>query len=727
MTSVLSALASAVLLAASGRLPDYADWKAMVRRDHPRIFFNRDQWPAIAAAAKGSAREDLDRLLARCERYTDDPVCTGTGVPGNLRGTAVDFNDTPIPDIRDWGDQAADCALAWRFTGERRYLEKAKAMLRANVRGWTEAFENRRAVSWYAHLRINSFCAYDWIREDLSPDERRALIGPLLEAVDRFTNPVGRPKIRRLDATAYGIGSYGEPTIDIYAGLSAFGDGEADELAERMLARGYATYKVIVERHLDGETEERTLGSDTPGYSLGDSPPGAYNFLHMYLAATGVNLAPRLRGFSSLPDWVWWLWIPDPDRPSRPFYPGTGDVRHDTNRLEVERLREHLLQMVHFYRESEPARARLAMSLAELCPPTSLGFNGQWPLLPFILRSDPPVRPFPLETLKAAKHKARLFRRFGHVFMRSGWEPDSTYAFIGAGADGVGAHKHYDEGGFVIYKHDFLALDTGSRAAQTDYNLRYYYPQSVAHNVTLVTKPDEPLPSAWGPRVPGHDRQRCDGGMSGKSSTLIDFRTTEAYTYVAVDLTKTYGGKCDENVRQFVHVQPDFFVVYDRVGAKEAEWTKRWLLHTQNEPVADGRGFRADSRGGRLFCETLLPEDAKLEKIGGSGREFWSGGRNWPLEESWEQARRAECARIGRGPYWGEWRMEVVPGAARKEDRFLHVLTAASTNCAHGVAARLIRKAERDGVVLTLPDGREARVEFNRTGPVAAEVTVGER
>ena len=84
-------------------------------------------------------------------------------------------------------------------------------------------------------------------------------------------------------------------------------------------------------------------------------------------------------------------------------------------------------------------------------------------------------------------------------------------------------------------------------------------------------------------------------------------------------------------VRQFLYLPPDHFVVFDRVASTEAEYPKTWLLHTANEPVIAGREFRADQDQGRIFCRTLYPTDAVLDKIGGPGKEFWADGRNWPI------------------------------------------------------------------------------------------------
>ena len=102
---------------AVGERPEWLGW---IRRDHPRMFFNKDTWPAVKARAEGPAQAARDALLKRCDSYPDNPVCTGTGAPKDRPGLTVDPVHTGIPSINEWGTQSAECALAWRFTGSRR-------------------------------------------------------------------------------------------------------------------------------------------------------------------------------------------------------------------------------------------------------------------------------------------------------------------------------------------------------------------------------------------------------------------------------------------------------------------------------------------------------------------------------------------------------------------------------------------------------------------------------
>jgi len=333
------------------------------------------------------------------------------------------------------------------------------------------------------------------------------------------------------------------------------------------------------------------------------------------------------------------------------------------------------------------------------------------------------VKPFSLAELQGYGLKARHFETLGQFVLRSGWLPSSTYCLFTAGAKSMN-HKHWDENNFVIYRNDFLALDTGSRGMETDTNLRYYYGQTVAHNCVLIHKPGEVMPFHWGLPSTEPEAKVNHGGQYEGAAKVLAFETNQRFTYIASDATKVYREKCTEAVRQFIHVQPDVFIVYDRVGASDPTYRKEWLLHTQNEPELKGKTLRADCGNGRLYCETLLPADAKLATVGGPGREFWASGKNWALDPRFVERAAQRAKATGVGPYFGAWRLEVSPTGPAADDRFLHVITVGDKTLAHPIEARSVSRGNRDGVVLRFGNGSTIAFAFNRTGPVGGTVLV---
>jgi len=719
-TVVIASAASLGVLAAAAAAG--VPWQAQIRKGHPRMFFNAETWPAIKARAisDGNVRQHLDALLKAVDAYPAEPVCSGYG-------PVTTPPSTPIPHVREFGAEAASCALAWRFTGHPEYLNKARKMLIASAAAYRQAYANRRAVHWYSERRILALCAYDWIYEGLTPDQRREIIVPLVEHVEEIQPGPGKPAVTRRNTGGPQTGFYGVTSLLWYSGLAAYGDGFCDDLARRHLEKGYALNRDMLDFRAASAGDDGVLVSGVPGYSMGAYPLAHFNFFHTYLSATGENIAMRYPGLALFPNWIWWNWIPNARAPRQPLQFGWGDGQHEGNHLEINQLYQHMTQYMFFFKEADPDAARLAAHLRDLAPNRDL--TGNWPHYPFILNFDNDVAPFQRDELAACTLKARHFESSGQFFLRSGWEPDSTYCLFTAGAKSLG-HKHLDENNFVIYKHDFLALDSGSRGRETDANLRHYYAQTVAHNCILIHKPGEEMPRYWGPLSKAPEAKVNHGGQFEGAAKVRAFRTNTLLTYIAADAAPVYRSKCTEAVRQFVHVQPDFFVVYDRVVSADPTYKKEWLLHTQNEPVVTDQLLRADCGKGRLFCETLLPENAVLAKVGGPGREFWASGRNWELDPVFVTNALKRAEKRGTGPYFGNWRLEVSASAPRVDDRFLHVLTATDTSQNKPVDARLVREDARDGVLLTVPgykdNGRVGTLQmtilFNRAGEIGGEV-----
>ena len=183
-------------------------------------------------------------------------------------------------------------------------------------------------------------------------------------------------------------------------------------------------------------------------------------------------------------------------------------------------------------------------------------------------------------------------------------------------------------------------------------------------------------------------------------------------------------------MRQFVHIQPNVFVVYDRVAAADAAYAKEWLLHTQNEPEISDGVVRSQAAGGALCLRTLLPERAEIGKVGGPGKEYWSAGKNWELAKDYVSETEKVCGQSGWGPWFGQWRVEVKPKVPAVDDRFLNVISVDRAGNLTPVACEYVKGASTDGVRISMPgstvNGAKGTLEvtavFYRTGSVGGEM-----
>ena len=685
-----------------------------IRPDHPRIFFNADMLPAMKERAYTDKKEYLDKLIKWVDKMPENPVA------GDVEMPEIQDRTIPIKGIKEYGTEAAACALAWHLTGAEKYLEKAKNMLKVSVDAYTEATKNGRPVNWYSHSRINAFCAYDWLYNELSAEERTSIITPLMEHVE-MAQPEYGLKIPRTNNGAISTGFYGVRTMFWYSGLAAYGDGINDSLAEKHLEKGYDLCTKMIAFRNTNAGDDGGLSSAVPAYSTQHYRYAHFNFMFSMLSSTGIDLAPKYPAMPLYANWLWWLWIRDEEHPKSLRHAGFGDSHHNTDEVSTASMYEHLSQTLHFYKDLDPHTYGMILAMREFSSNKIIEM-GTYPVLPFLIDVNQETADSKyLDIINNSPLKSRYFETLGQFYMRSAFAPGATYCTFTAGAT-LKQHKHYDENNFTIFKHDHLAMESGDRATQRDYNLVYYYGQSVAHNVVLIHKPDEPFPSYWGMKRKDHKNVRNYGGMTSVSGSVVKaYETNDKFTYIASDATACYGDKCKEAVRQFVFLYPDYVIVYDRMEASDPSYRKEWLLHMQNEPSVKGNILTTDAGEGRMFCETLLPADAQLNVVGGKPGDFFVGNENYPLLPSYVQNSINKSEKTKKGPYWGGWRLEVEPSKANAEDRFLHVITAASVERKRPAEAKYVRKGDKDGVQLKV-EGHKVTFWFNRTGEIGGEV-----
>ena len=674
---------------------DLPEWTAKIRTDHPRLFFNAQTWPAVKQRALGAERQWYQRVQSQVDRW--------------LAKTATGGEMEP----RDLGVEAAGSAFVYLMTEDPRYLELSKKCLRASVAYYELCYEQRKSVNWYSTSRVHATLAWDWLYDAMSPTERREIMSRLISVIDRVLK--AKPSIYRENLSGYNTGFYGVRNCLWFIGCTAFGTDIETDTVNQWLVWGHDENRKLLAHRQLACGDDGGGASPTLGYVLGAYPWAEQNFFYTWLSATGENMAPDWPHGASLANYVIWNWIAaDPV----PLQFGYGDTPHTDNRLPIGQLYTHMANIRHLYGRAAPESAALARHVQSLLP--NPGYSSTWFIYPFLLHDlDDSPEPLAPEDLP----HARNFETMGQVFMRSGTGPHDTYCLFTCGGI-LRQHRHYDALNFVIYHRGFLALDSGTRYEEfiNGEHLANYYAQTVAHNCVVIHQPGEPVARYWGGTVQGNH-----GGQHQQLGSVVEaFETNDAFVYVAGDATACYQHgsvgregrpavpeKCELVTRQLVFLMPRHFVIFDRVTTTDADYRKDWLIHTAHQPVIDGQTFRADHGDGRIWCRTLLPLDARLTPVGGPGNEFLAAGKNWAIETK------------GLGPkqlaMMGQWRVEVTPGAPRKDDGFLHVIQVGDQQSTAMDATTLIQDGDRVGVRL-VADQTTWEVVFAATGEIGGHI-----
>lgn len=674
-----------------------------IRVGHPRLFITEETWPAVKQRALTAEKERFDQMKARVDAL---PV-EGIG-----------------PD-RYWGKQAMDAAFVYRVTGDPAVLGKVRRILRVTV---DVLPERRDHGSYRVYEPLAWLAALDWVWNDLPAPEREALADAMLQhawtlcAEDR-THDMGRtvPTLMRWP-------HYYWQCMYVYVGIALL-DPAGDDIAQ---ARVVTLLGIGLKQHQDRYAYLiRRAGDDSAwqtnlDYDFGEVPIQQFAFLHAWRAAVGEEIPDEWVDVGISPDFALRMAIDfGPGHYKHFNFAGHSNGAWGFGRFHSDLLYDYLGQYIHFFGKSHPQQAGIAGYLRRRMVAAGAGpSGGQYPIFQFLLTG---LDEAPAPVLPPGLPVARHFENVGLVLMSSGFGPEDTYALLSAGGGLDFTSSDWDATHFSIYKKGHLALDTGTRFA-IDHSPNYRH-QTVAHNAVLIHMPGERFPnSATGPVVAN------TGGQNRYPihAKVLAFETDRIYAYTATDATPVYNeAKCAQMVRQFIYLPPDHFVVFDRVTAKQAEFAKSWLLHTANEPVVAGREFYADQNQGRLFCRTLYPLDAVLEKIGGPGKEFWADGRNWAIIHPLQEPNAGNWwKRFGQGhteppEAMGRWRVEVKPGAARTEDCFLHLIQASDQTVEKMVESQVREQGNQIQLAFTA-NARAYTLSLNKSGEIGGQIRVVE-
>lgn len=344
----------------------------------------------------------------------------------------------------------------------------------------------------------------------------------------------------------------------------------------------------------------------------------------------------------------------------------------------------------------------------------------------------------------------------GLMIARTGWtdgqpiqvQSGNVVATMKLGGDWFGNHEHYDAGHFQIYYKGGLAIDSGIYSgrdvADPSIVLEYgsahdmnYHKRTIAHNTMLVYDAGEQFDgyaNDGGQRFPGDEPSTLAQLANGyKVATVLRQQQVGAvagapdFSYIKGDLTAAYSNKVRQFQRSFVFLNfkdanyPAALIVFDKVSASDAGFKKTWLLHSQSEPDISGDTVviqrtewdynSSYQYNGKLINRTLLPANAVLAKVGGSGNEFSVGGTNYPIQPEAEYATEEA----------GAWRLEVSPPAASETDLFLNVMQVMDA----GSALPALPTTAIDAPLLAGVKIKNRVVLFSKSGmPLGGTVTV---
>lgn len=654
----------------------------------------------LLAGATGSAGPATEPLPVRHPRLFVAERDAFAGLPAlRARWAAGERPSEDLPGL----------ALSWLLSGDESFARRALDELRADrPTGW-------KGSSRYVRYLDRSL-AFDWLYAYPGFDAalKDAVAADLVTGAEQM---LALPSLKDPAQASYHNHTARELALAVFSLAAVEGHAAVESRAAPLRAHAWRAFDNILE-----QTE------------LVD-PDGGYHESTDYMRITWAPLAMmaevRRTATGQDPALHWSVFRNMGLTYLYKVLPDGSEARDDDDEFPHLDSRDNVVLGYAVHRFKDPYAAWLLEQRAWL--------PAEWanPVLRF-LWDDPAVVPRdPATTSESELPRERLFRGVGHLVLRDGWGPDSTWIELACGPY-FAKHDHLDAAQLVVYRKGYLAIDSGADYTDTESpHYLNYYRRSVAHNTLLVYQPGESF--FWGEnkwKAANDGGQRMDSSRFWNSvRSLEDWRRTRdlwdrcrlapvaaeaSYRYARADATRAYQpSKLERFTRELVHLrETNLLVVLDRVRATDASYRKAWLLHGVSEPtvVAPAAGASAGNGGtsyrdasvvtfedgqGRLRVHTLLPPERDVTVRGGAGFEFWTpgderggawgSGQNWPLDPPeggplpedpyllkmwktfWDGIERLSPSNR-RAVVPGAWRMEVSPVAPSKEDVFLHVL-----------------------------------------------------
>ena len=234
-------------------------------------------------------------------------------------------------------------------------------------------------------------------------------------------------------------------------------------------------------------------------------------------------------------------------------------------------------------------------------------------------------------------------------------------------------HDHLDTGCFQIYSGGALATDSGVYDSYNTPHRKYYTIRTAAHNCLTVHDPEKSLYGEWREGYPydGGTRRPCNGSEPKrlddwredyKMAKVLSHLESDELCSIKGDMTEAYRHTCESAVREMIWKPTEGgfgkLTVHDSVVSRSESFVKAFNIHCRTEPVMKDGSVIIDNGECQLVCRVLSPDGAKIEFIGGEGRQFEIDGENFDTDAK----RDTECG-------WG--RIVVTDTRSVKETEFV--------------------------------------------------------
>jgi hypothetical protein len=520
--------------------------------EHPRIYLNEANRARLTGALDAGAS-----VAVRFREMVDAQIA------------GADF----------WGFAAQDAAMLGVLTDDPGYCTYAISVVDEAV----TAEEQRIAAGEYAQVASDSYLGvggeigslalvYDWCYSALTADQRARWIAYANQAVWN----VWHPEEASWGGNAYPWSGWSidNPSNNYYysflratmlLGLATLGENDQ---AQTWIDTFRANK--IEDQLIPTFTADLQGGGSREGTGYGVAMNALFQLYDMWEATTGEriwDLTPHTRASLA---YVLHYTVPTLDRIAP-----IGDHARDSTAALFDYHRAYLLALQSLVGPSDPL-ADIAQSYLDSCSVPEMA-NGFMYAVDFMYYDDAHASA-PLESLHNAYHSPGT----GHVFWRSAWTTDATWAAFIAGPYSE-SHAHRDQGSLLIYRNEWLAYDQNIESHSG------LVQAEQAHNLVRIDDGGETVGMSWG------------------QAELVALRDTPEFMYLAADITPIYAGAAvvSRLERELVIVESEeTIVLFDRA---DTSGEAVWQLNADFMPTATASGFLIEGAADGLEILPIVP------------------------------------------------------------------------------------------------------------------------